>query len=132
MMLEERLYTYLTSDSGLSALIDTRLYPDVFPENVTLPAVCYQRISTAPTYSRDSGPVLCMSRFQFDVLAADALTRRQVALTLGAALNGFKGIADPRVDATFIDNDGVQYEDVTENFKATLDALIEYLETFET
>lgn len=132
MMLEERLYTYLTADSGLSTLIGTRLYPDVLPENVTLPAVCYQRVSTVPTHSRDGGAKLFMCRFQFDVFGADAKGVRQTVLALEAALNGFKGITDPRVDATFIDNDGAQYENLTEYHRATVDALIHYLETFGT
>lgn len=130
MMLEEALYSYLTSDVGLSALIGVRLYPDLFPENVALPAICYQRISTALTHSRDSGPKLCMTRFQFDVLGADAKGVRQTVIALEAALNGFKGISTPRVDATFLDNDGAQYENQTEHHKATVDALIQYLETF--
>ena len=130
MMLEEALYTYLTGYSALTALISTRVYPDLLPENVTLPAVCYQRVSTMPTQTRDGGSEIRMCRFQFDVFGADAKTTWQVTNTLEKALNGFKGISNPRVDATFIDNNGAQYENLTEYHRVTVDALIQFLETF--
>ena len=49
MSLETGLYTALTADSTLSALVGTRIYPEVMPQGVTYPAVSYQRVSTVRT-----------------------------------------------------------------------------------
>jgi len=54
-MFAETLYSYLTTFPGLAALIGTRCYPVKLPQEPTLPALTYQRVSDAPEYSHDPG-----------------------------------------------------------------------------
>ena len=49
MSLETGLYTALTSDSTVSGLVGSRIYPEIMPQGVTYPAISYQRISTVRT-----------------------------------------------------------------------------------
>ena len=49
MSLETGLYTVLTGDAGVSALVGTRIYPEIMPQGVTYPAISYQRVSTVRT-----------------------------------------------------------------------------------
>jgi hypothetical protein len=51
LSLENTLYVAVLADAGLSAIIGTRFYPIQFPQNPTLPAAVYQRISTVPYYT---------------------------------------------------------------------------------
>lgn len=51
MSAETALYAALVARAGLTALVGTRIYPDAIPEDATLPAVVYQRASTAPIVS---------------------------------------------------------------------------------
>lgn len=46
MSLETGLYTALTSDSTISGLVNSRIYPEIMPQGVTYPAISYQRVST--------------------------------------------------------------------------------------
>lgn len=57
MALEAALYTRLTAHAGTSAIVSTRVYPNVLPQRATLPAVTYRRISTnrPPAMGADSG-----------------------------------------------------------------------------
>ena len=49
MSLETGLYTALTSDSTISGLVNSRIYPEIMPQGVKYPAISYQRVSTVRT-----------------------------------------------------------------------------------
>ena len=55
MTFAETLYSYLTGYAGIAALVMARVYPLKLPQNPTLPALTYQRVSDAPEYSHDPG-----------------------------------------------------------------------------
>ncbi len=48
MSAESALYSALSGASGLTALVGTRIYPDVIPEDADLPAVVTARQGTEP------------------------------------------------------------------------------------
>jgi hypothetical protein len=51
MELNDAIYKYLSTYSGLTSLVKKRIYPDVMPDKVTLPAVTYQLVSEDETES---------------------------------------------------------------------------------
>ena len=63
------LLTYLLASSPLTGLIGTRLYPVRFPQNVTYPAIQYQKIDTIPVQSHQGASALRVSRWQFTIIA---------------------------------------------------------------
>ena len=63
MRLGTLLYSKLTGDSGVSALVSTRVYPVLMPQSPTLPAVSYQRISNT---EQDGTSTLRETRYQVD------------------------------------------------------------------
>lgn len=46
MSAESDVYAALSGSSGLTALVGTRIYPDVLPESATYPAVVFARSKT--------------------------------------------------------------------------------------
>ena len=48
MSAETDLYAVLSASTALAAIVGARIYPDAIPEDQALPAVVYQRASTAP------------------------------------------------------------------------------------
>lgn len=46
MELEEGLYLFLASEPTVTALVSTRIYPVVIPQDALQPALVYQRINT--------------------------------------------------------------------------------------
>lgn len=46
MSAETTLYATLTASTGVSALVASRVYPDVAPQDVTLPSVVFERTDT--------------------------------------------------------------------------------------
>jgi hypothetical protein len=66
-VLEESIFAHLSTVAALTTHVSTRIYPMMMPQNVTLPAISYQRISNAPQYSM-SGPCgMDNPRIQVDV-----------------------------------------------------------------
>ena len=57
-MLEQGLFTLLTTDAGVSALIGARLYPvQGPPDNPTYPYITYQDVSAGSRYSVSSSSI---------------------------------------------------------------------------
>ena len=90
-MLEKGLVAYLENHAGLNALIAGRVYPLRLKQNATLPAVVYQRITTAPTYSQEGDSHLDEIQMQFACWGSTLLTVKQIAEELRVALSGFAG-----------------------------------------
>ena len=52
-MIETELYTALTADTTIAAVASNRVYPLVMPQDPTLPAITYERISGAKVNGLD-------------------------------------------------------------------------------
>lgn len=94
MTLEEALQAHLTTSLG-----GPKVYPLQLPAGVTLPAVTYQRVSTAPTAHRD-GPTHGRARFQIDGWGSSFAAAVSLRGAIQTALHGWTQAAHPRVDAT--------------------------------
>lgn len=46
MSAEADLYSALTSDTGVSALVEERVYPEVAPQDQPLPSIAFSRLAT--------------------------------------------------------------------------------------
>ena len=51
MSAETMIYSALSGFAGLTAIVSTRIYPDVLPEKTVYPAVVFSRETTAPIRS---------------------------------------------------------------------------------
>lgn len=110
MAFEDSLWSYLTGYAGLSALISTRLYPNVIPETAPAPAVAYQRISRQRWRSRDGYSGKSVSRYQFTAVGDTPSDARDVALQIVAALESFAGTMDGlTVDVAMVDDERDDY-----------------------
>lgn len=81
----EALYTRLSGVAGLTALVSTRIYPEVLPENVTFPCIRHEGVSLVPNVAHDGDTGLDIVREQFDVYAATDLAADAIVAQLRAA-----------------------------------------------
>ena len=88
MSIESSLFTALTGNAALTALIGTRLYPDAMPQGAVLPCIVYQRISTPRTQGFGSSQPVIVSRprLQFSCWALTASAALAVCAALRTAL----------------------------------------------
>lgn len=123
--IEETIVTKLTAHVGLSALIGARVYPVQLPQRPTLPAVTYQRISTAFYPTRDEAQSrLERPRFQLTVHGASYSSARAVAQQMRPALASIQQASNPRVDVTLVQNEQDVFEAEPGRWLGIIDAFI--------
>lgn len=119
----EILYQRLSGHAGLSALTGDRWYPLVLPQNPTLPAGTYQRISDVPL--GETTLTLRQQRVQFNCYAPTYISVRSVADQLIAALDGFVDTDQAtQLKAAWQDNAFEYYEPETKLYVVPVDVML--------
>lgn len=92
MNVKEAIYSILTADAGISAIVGTKVYPSVAPSSAVAPFVVYSVISNAPIQTM-AGSVSTKYRIQFSCFAFDSKTNTSVVSALHALMNNkrFRG-----------------------------------------
>ena len=98
------LVAHLEAHAGLSSLVGARIYPQILPQNGTLPAVVYQLISRTGADTRTEAAGLVATRWQFDVNGRTYAATVSTMVQLKLALESFTN-SDPRVDHLFLDTE---------------------------
>ncbi len=90
MSLKSELYTKLTADATLSALISTRLYPDRADQTTTMPYITYEDVTQETTHHLlgVAGTGFAMVTVQFSIWAENPKSRSDVEAALRIALDG--------------------------------------------
>jgi len=110
---EAALVARLTGDAGVTALVGSRVYPQVVPQDAAMPALAYQRISETPEYSHTGFSSLSRTRFQITIEADTMASVKAVAQAVRIALRGVTwsfGAVD--VFASFIESSTDGYSDM--------------------
>lgn len=128
-MIDAALYGYLTSQPTIAALVGTRIYPSMLPEEVDYPAVAYMRVSTQRIYGI-GGPIgYATPRIQFSAFARDPDTASAVIDAIRVALDGFRGgmgaanVREIASDDEMGEHDG-GYEPVSKTYQRRIDFYI--------
>lgn len=118
-------------DATIAALVGTRMYPSLLPQNPTLPALTYQQVSGVREVILD-GPVdLVPFRIQVDCYAWTTLERDALAKAVRLKLHGFSGDVGGspptwRIGLASLDNeqDNDEPEQTPKIFRKILDFLV--------
>jgi hypothetical protein len=132
MQLEESLYTYLSTDSGISALISTRVYPEVAPQSASAPFLVYQRITTQRIHTMSADQGFVMATMQFTVWDNTITSARSVSEAVRAALQNHSGltggVGGVTINATLMENEINLYDEKTKSFGVAQEYNIFYYE----
>lgn len=129
--LEHGIYNELKGAAGVLALVGTRIYPDVLPQDVTYPAIVYSRIGAGKehTQGKDSGlseTSMQVSGWTDTVLERVAL-RKQVRLAL-QDFSGDLGSQGVTVRAVLMDDETDFYDDSVKKYQFADDYTFWHLE----
>lgn len=91
MEIEEALVAHLFAQSGLTALISDRLYPNEVPQSAAYPAVTYQDISDIKVHTLTGQDSLEQPIKQFTAYASTKAQAKAVANQIKTALQDFQG-----------------------------------------
>ena len=126
------VYALLSADAGVTALVSTRIYPTVLPQDKTLPALVYQRISgVEPGQIDGQGRALVQGRIQVTALAAEF---GACAAILDAArealLYQYGSIGGIEVVSIIRDIDGADdFDPDLQAYSQSMDFIVSYIET---
>jgi len=131
--IEEGLYARLSGTAGVTALVSTRIYPMAIPQDITLPAIAYQRISGLRIPEHDGPSGLATGRVQFTCQGTSYSSAKAVATAVRAALDCYSGAitvgaGSVTVESCFLQNEYDGFELETESRTVRLDFLIMYKE----
>lgn len=110
MSAESDLYDALTGDAGVSALVATRVYPLVAPQEAIYPKIAYQAISRQRVTAHDGEDALERVLFQITIVAATFSSAIAVRDAVKSALNAQ---TQGSVQVFLLDNEDHQYGDET-------------------
>lgn len=131
MSIETGLYSELTTDVDVAALVSTRVYPLTLPQGYTLPAITYQRVSTERLRDLTGSSGWVMARFQIDCWAASYSAARGLADKVRAALDGQVDTLGSETGVGMIGLMGEReiLEEEIESYRVSFDFMIPYTET---
>jgi hypothetical protein len=89
-MIEQAIYSLLSHNSSVTALISGRIYPQVRERTDGLPAITYQIISNIRGYDLSGPNDLAECRVQINCFAETAIGAAQLCREVRRALNGLR------------------------------------------
>lgn len=91
MNVAEALATEMRSDSGISTLVSTRIYPLTIPQDAELPAITYQEVSSVPEHVMGSDSTVWQSRIQINVWDEDYSDCKSITDAVRILMQDFTG-----------------------------------------
>lgn len=126
-MIEKALVNRLNNYSGLTALVGSRVYPLVAPNNVMRPYIVYQKISGPQVHTMGQDPGLQYPRFQFSCWGETYSSVKAVGAQVKAALSDYSGtLLGVVIQRIIFENILDSYEADTGLFGCRLDFLVWY------
>ena len=104
MSLETGLKSALTSDVTVNALVSGRIYPEIMPQDVTYPAISYQRISTTRYQLLEGIDDFTQVRIQIDCWDSSYSGVKALASAVKGAIDGVRVLGSESVHHCFMDS----------------------------
>lgn len=128
MSVETVLFDRLTTHSGLTALIEERCYSLVLPQNATLPALSYFRVSTMRHSAMGADTGLASARFQVSVWADSFSSARAVATQVRSALQRWSTTSGTVIQDIFYLNETDLHDPQVNGYHTACDFQVHYEE----
>ena len=93
-MTGKAIYKLLTSATAVTALVSTRIYPDMATQDAAYPFIVYSHENTTPTDTKDGASPMDADNFQIQVFAKSYSVAQDIAAKVRTALDRFKGTSE--------------------------------------
>ena len=127
-MIDDLIFSRLTSRTELTNLVATRVYPGSAPQGVVIPYVVFWLVSSVENAAHGDGveakPVT--ARYQFDCYAPTSAEMKAIRLQVKNALRGWR--VPDTVFGTAIDDEQDLFDDTLSCDHGILDAFIYHKE----
>ena len=90
-VIEEALYSRLTNDAGVFALVGLRVYPQVIPQDAAYPAIAYERLTGEHIRSLTGSSQAANPRYELTCWGATRNSAKSVSEAVRGCLDGYVG-----------------------------------------
>lgn len=116
--IEEAVYKVLTASATLTALVSTRIYPFMLPQEIVLPAIVFFRTSGLRTHVMGGDLDLIESRVQVSIWAGSLLATRTISDAVRTLLQRWRGNYDNlAIHDSLLDSEYDDYNDDVEGYE---------------
>ncbi len=126
---DEALVDYLLAQAGLTALVETRIFPDYFPQTEQLPAVAYTLEDDSSRQTQQGPSGMREAIYQINTWADTRREAMAVAREVRSALDGYRGaFKDIPISGIFLDSLSRERDSDTGAFCVSMRLTIHYQE----
>jgi hypothetical protein len=112
----------LSSSTGLSALVSTRIYPLKLPQTATYGALTYSKVSGFRNHVHGGSAQVAEPRFQVTAYHTSYSSLKSITEQVRKALDAYSGtLSSTKVFFSFLLNEVDLYDDETKVFYTALD-----------
>jgi len=124
---------FLGNAPAVSAIVSSRIYPQLLPQNPTYPAITYNQVSAVRVHVLAGAGGKARRRISVNCWATTAKAAEALADAVRRSLDGFYGsMRDTNVGSTRIDNEIAFFEEeagTTGIYRVVQDYIVGHLET---
>ena len=91
------IYGRLSAVAGVTALVSTRIYPDMAPQNAVFPYIVFQKLNTSPTDTKEGVSPLDKLLVQVDCYSNNYDNAHSLAAAVRTALDRYTGTINGHV-----------------------------------
>jgi hypothetical protein len=122
MSLGLKVYAALANNSGVAALVSTRIHPAILPQTPTYPAISYLRVSNT---GQQGSTKLRETRYQINCWGATYAAAQSLAVAVKTAFEEYvEAATTPRIEMTLVVNELDDYDDQADIFRVIVDVLM--------
>lgn len=118
MSIADAIFTILSEDAGVSALVGTKIQALKLSQGTPPPAIAFHRVGNLPVIANETSSTLMLSRFRFDCYAKSAKDARTVALAVKNCLDALI------ITVADIDIQGIMYNDEYDGYNIDADLMV--------
>lgn len=127
MSIEAAIFSLLTTDSSVSSLVGTRLYPLLAPQDAATPFIVYQRVSASRWTSLEGPSGMAQPRIQIDAYTSTYAAAKTLATAIREKLSGYRGtVAGTRIGGITLitDQDLIENEKDPKLYRVSMDFMV--------
>ena len=91
MLIETAIFSILTADQEVVAIVGNNVFPNIIPQDTVLPAITYQQISGPRDYTSDGESGLVESRYQLNCIAETYQGAKELFEAVRLAVTAYEG-----------------------------------------
>ena len=129
-LIDEALRSMLVGDSGVTAIVSTRVFNGQVPQNTALDALSFSRITAQRSLAHHGPTAMTDSIFQISCWASSLLNAKNLAAAVRRLLHGFRGtVATVEIGIARVINEIDSFDPETGVYLIAVEAALLHRET---